>query len=75
MDTSHLQHLIVYRWDKKVRLGLKMDGGYVIADLSGGYDCYISAGVGREESFTRDFLAKYRMDEFNSYALDASIDE
>jgi len=75
MDCSHLEYLTVYSWKKKMRLGLKMDGGYVIADLSGVYDCYISAGVGREESFTRDFLAKYEMNEFNSYALDASIDE
>jgi len=53
-----------------------MDGGYVIADLSGGYDCYVSAGVGREESFTKEFLARYPLlDEFNSYALDGSIDE
>ena len=76
MDRSHLDFLRVYEWDNKIRLGIKMDGGYVIADLSGGYDCYVSAGVGREESFTKEFLARHPLlDEFNSYALDGSIDE
>jgi hypothetical protein len=75
MDRSHLEFLRVYAWDKKIRLGINTDGGYVIAELDGGYDCYVSAGVGREESFTRDFLARYSFDEFNSYAIDGSIDE
>lgn len=75
MDTSHLEFLRVYEWKNKIRLGINMDGGYVIADLSGHYDCYVSAGVGREESFTKDFLARYPFDEFNTYAIDGSIDE
>ena len=75
MNTAHLEFLKVYQFDSKLRLGLQTDGGYVIADISGGYDCYISAGVGREESFTRDFLSKYSMNEFNTFGIDASIDE
>jgi len=75
MNNSHLEFLRVYQYDAKLRLGLPTDGGYVIADISGGYDCYISAGVGREESFTRDFLSMYEMNEFNSFGIDASIDE
>jgi FkbM family methyltransferase len=75
MNRDHLDFLKVYQFDSKLRLGLQTDGGYVIADISGGYDCYISAGVGREESFTRDFLSKYSMNEFNTFGIDASIDE
>ena len=47
MKQEHLEHLKVYTFDKKLRLGIERDGGYVVADLSGGYDCYISCGVGR----------------------------
>ena len=75
MDRTHLEFLKVYEFDDKMRLGLSTDGGYVLANLPGGYDCYVSAGVGREESFTRDFINKYNMNEFNSFGIDASIDE
>lgn len=76
MDTAHLESLRMYEWERKIRLGLKKDGGYVIAEVDGGYDCYVSAGIGREESFTKEFLARHpELDEFNSYGLDGSIDE
>jgi hypothetical protein len=74
MDRSHLEFLKVYAFDKKIRLGIQQDGGYVIADLSGGYDCYISAGVGREESFSKEFIERYGMNEFNSFGIDSSIE-
>lgn len=48
------------------RLGNLGDGGYVVwvdddaaAGIIKGYDLYISAGVGAEESFTWDFLMAY----------------
>ena len=77
--------LRVYSFDtsKKIRLGVPSDGGYVIADLGargaegGLYDCYISAGVSDEESFTRDFLARYSsscsLNETNCFAFDGTI--
>lgn len=65
--------LQVYNYDKKVRYGVNGDGGYVIADMDGGYDCYISAGVSNEESFSRDFINKYDMNEYNSFAFDGTI--
>jgi hypothetical protein len=74
MNQEHLEFMKVYQIDKKIRLGIKQDGGYVIADLSGGYDCYISAGVGREESFSKEFIEKYGMHEFNSFGIDSSIE-
>jgi len=74
MEQTHLKYLKVYHFDKKIRLGINMDGGYVMADLSGTYDCYISGGVGREESFSKEFIEKYHMNEFNSFGIDSSIE-
>ena len=85
---SCLDLLRVYHFDtsKKIRLGVNNDGGYVIADIAGGaegaegggaYDCYISAGVSNEESFTRDFLQRYAsacsLNETNCFAFDGTI--
>ena len=53
---SIIPYLKVFSFDNKIRLGEKCDGGYVIGDISGNYDCYISAGVSNEESFSRDFI-------------------
>ena len=66
-------YLKVYNFNNKIRLGVNMDGGYVIGDLSGNYDCYISAGVSDEESFSRDFINKYDMNESNCFAFDGTI--
>lgn len=77
MKPEDLEVLTVYHFDTdfKMRLGSKFDGGYVIALLPGDYDCYISAGVFNEESFSRDFINKYNMDKYNSYAFDGTIDK
>lgn len=68
----NLELLQVYRFDKKTRCGVNADGGYVLAELDGDYDCYISAGISNEESFTRDFLAKYNTK--NNYGFDGTIE-
>jgi len=68
-----LEHLQVYNFNKKIRCGSLNDGGYVLAELDGAYDCYISAGVSDEESFSRDFINKYNMNEYNSFAFDGTI--
>lgn len=65
--------LKTYHFDKKTRKGINQDGGYVIADLDGGYDCYISCGICMEESFSRDFIQSYGMNKNNSFAFDGSI--
>jgi hypothetical protein len=67
-----LNYLKVYKFDNKIRLGVNGDGGYVIGNVPG-YDCYISAGVSNEESFSRDFIKKFNMNKFNSYAFDGTI--
>ena len=66
--------LEIYNFDKKIRLGDNSDGGYVIADLDGLYDCYISCGISNEASFDRDFLKKYiNIGKNNAYAFDGTI--
>lgn len=65
--------LQVHHYDKKIRYGVNQDGGYVIAELDGIYDCYISAGICNEESFSRDFINNYNFNEYNSFAFDGSI--
>jgi len=64
----------IHAWEQKVRLGNKHDGGYVIADNAGSYDCYLSCGVAYDESFSRDFIRKFFMNETNSFAFDGTIE-
>jgi hypothetical protein len=71
---NNLELLQVYKFDKKIRCGSQADGGYVFAELDGEYDCYISAGISNEESFSRDFINKYNMNEYNSFGFDGTID-
>ena len=68
-----LELLQVYHFDKKIRCGINRDGGYVFADLEGEYDCYISAGISNEESFSRDFINKYNIHKNDSYGFDGTI--
>ncbi len=68
-----LKYLDVYHFDNKIRLGNNFDGGYVIGLVEGNYDCYISAGVSNEESFSRDFINYYNMNNNNSFAFDGTI--
>jgi hypothetical protein len=72
---NNLELLKVYKFDKKFRLGNNGDGGYVIGELSGDYDLYISAGICYEESFSRDFIKKYKLNKNNSYGFDGTIKE
>ena len=76
--------LKVYNFDNKIRLGVNNDGGYVFGNINslelqeflhpiGVYDCYISAGVSNEESFSRDFIEMYGMNKDNCFAFDGTI--
>lgn len=63
--------LDVYFVSDKIRYGDNWDGGYVICNnLS--YDLYISAGVGNNESFSKDFLAIHK--NIPSFAFDGTVD-
>jgi hypothetical protein len=70
---NNLELLEVYHFDKKERYGSNSDGGYVLGILDGEYDCYISAGISNEESFSRDFINKNNMNEYNSFSFDGTI--
>jgi D-inositol-3-phosphate glycosyltransferase len=73
---SFLIPLTVYSFEKKIRLGVKFDGGYIIGNLDDTnniYDCYISCGISKEESFSRDFILRYGMNKNNSFAFDGTI--
>jgi len=75
LGKQFIKSLKVYNFDKKVRCGSNCDGGYVFAELDGEYDCYISAGISNEESFSRDFINKYKMSKNNSYGFDGTIND
>ena len=70
---DYLKYFKMYSYPKKIRLGNDYDGGYVIGDININYDCYISAGVSYEDSFSRDFIPRYNMNRFNSFAFDGTI--
>lgn len=72
---KNINLLTVYNYDKKIRLGINSDGGYVIAELDEKYDCYISCGISNEESFSRDFIKKYNMSKDNSFGFDGTIND
>ena len=71
----HPHLLEVYFYPTKKRYGANGDGGYVTCHLPVKYDCYISAGIAEDESFTRDFLSDYCISPENTYAFDGTIDE
>ena len=64
------EYLKVIQYDNKIRLGNKGDGGYVIANIPY-YDCYISAGVGGDESFSNDIINHFNITE--SHGFDGTI--
>lgn len=69
-----LDFMQVRQFDKKYRCGIDTDGGYIVADLEGvKYDCYISAGICDEESFSRDFIKMHNMNEYNCFGFDGTI--
>jgi hypothetical protein len=70
---NNLHLLQVYNFDQKIRCGANNDGGYILAELDGGYDGYISAGISNEESFSRDFIKKYNMNEYDCFGFDGTI--
>lgn len=70
---DNLELLKVYSFDDKIRYGNNHDGGYVFGHLEGEYDCYISCGISIEESFSRDFINRYNMNEYNCFGFDGTV--
>ena len=73
-NDSHLEFLKTYQFQNKIRFGNKQHGGYVCANLPP-YDCYLSIGVGYDESFSREYIEYYKMTNENSFALDGTIND
>lgn len=67
-----MENLILYKspFNKK-RLGKHNDGGYVIAELPGTYDLFLSGGISNDITFENDFLINYP--DINCYAFDGTI--
>ena len=57
----------------KKRMGENGDGGYVYAELPI-YDCYISAGIGNDDSCSKDFIDKYNLNKEDCFAFDGTIE-
>lgn len=66
MYSNILQYLRVIQYDNKIRLGNKGDGGYVVANIPD-YDCYISAGIGGDESFSNDVINHFNINECHGF--------
>lgn len=54
----------------KMRLGRDNDGGYVIANLPGGYDLLLAGGVADDVSFEQAFVSQYAVP---CYAFDGTV--
>jgi glycosyltransferase involved in cell wall biosynthesis len=67
MDSLQLYDTV---W-KKVRIGRPYDGGYVIAELPGEYDGFISGGIASDISFEKAWLDKFQHD--RCIAFDGTI--
>ena len=55
----------------KERIGKNNDGGYVITQLPGTYDIFLSGGISDDITFESDFLLKYP--DIECYAFDGTI--
>ena len=54
-----MEHLLPHETEHAlVRLGRRGDGGYVVADLPGKYDAFVSAGIGCDASFESAVLRR-----------------
>ena len=73
LSVKRLDLLETYAFKDKVRYGQNMDGGYVVGKVDA-YDCYVSAGVCDEESFSRDFIESMGFTKENSFAFDGTIE-
>ena len=69
-----MENLILYNSPfSKKRIGKNNDGGYVIAELPGDYDVFISGGILDDISFEVDFINNYPTN-IICYAFDGTID-
>ena len=70
--TNIMENLILYTTTfPKQRIGRHHDGGYVIVNLPGEYDLFISGGIANDISFEKDLLSLFP--NINCYAFDGTI--
>lgn len=55
----------------KVRIGRPHDGGYIICDLAGSYDCIIGCGIADDISFEQALVTRYA--KIPCFAFDGTI--
>lgn len=68
-----MNNLILYSPEHPIqRIGKNNDGGYVICNLPGSYDLFISGGVSNDISFEQHFLNLYPS--LKCYAFDGTVD-
>lgn len=55
-----MECLILYKSQfLKERIGKNNDGGYVVVQLPGDYDLFLSGGISNDITFESDFLVKH----------------
>jgi len=73
-NLAKIEHLTVYKTSyPKARVGRDHDGGYVICELPGSYDAFISGGIANDISFEEYFLNLHP--ELVCYAFDGTVSE
>jgi hypothetical protein len=71
---QNFDYLRIYRPNyQKRRLGKNNDGGYIICDMDGDYDIFLSGGIDKDVSFEFDFLKLFP--DIVCHAFDGSIDQ
>lgn len=77
-DEEFLKFFEVYEFTPKTRLGPNQDAGYVICELEGDYDCYISSAkieyARGEAGFDTEFLSTYNIEQKDAFAFDGTIE-
>ena len=67
-----MEHLILFTPSYPIeRIGKNNDGGYIVCNLPGEYDLFISGGVSNDISFEQHFLKKHP--NLKCYAFDGTI--
>lgn len=75
MSLNEYNYLTVLSYEniQKIRIGPNQDGGYVIIDNIGDYDCIIGCGIGNDIEFENEFSKKYP--HIPVYCFDGTIEE
>jgi len=71
-SVTDLIALVVYKpWREFQRFGGPNDGGYLVMDQPGGYDCFLSGGVGKYVVFEEQFCTNFGIE---CHAFDPTVE-